>query len=1534
MKNYISYSSISNEQCRVISTILFLTIIFTFGLITQDVNAQKLLFPDEFKRLPESDPNAEITAKVLPNSNNKIFYGTIGSDNVMWVNGEPEKLDFPGKILSSNSDFTYVKGVISENESYYVFKDGEYTYININYAPGFSNLKVVYFSDDGRLIIGTARKSDDTYTRGRAVRITNGTWLVIGSDPPLSEWGDSNVSAVRGEDGSIIIGDMYIGNTNQGYRLENGTFQYISYQASITYARTASPDGNIVAGLAADVGLNNYIAYKWQNGNLTPLPELGGEFSYHYSSSVNNEGDIVTGYAELYTGDYSGNVAFIWTPDGGIRKFSEYISGEYEISFPGANVSRADLSEDKTYFSGTIQNADRSQRAYILLLNETDDRIVVNSTADRPLNVENSTDCNTGEQIEIDGKMVAECTLRAAIQAAINRFKEETGQSGKISFNIPGTDAHIIPVNSPLPDITAPLEIDGSDEISNTGLPLIYIDGQSAGGGVNGFNIMNDSVTLKKLAIYGFDGHGIYVADVEDIRLEGLIVGSDGNGTENIGNGNDGIHISGNAKIKVGGELMEASPLASGSFGTTVAVLGNKGNGISVSGTEVENLKSGTTSPFIFQTEEEMEKVFNNLTVGMIHTGDNFTKSIENLGAGVFLKGKNIIFDNSAFGASGGPAMEVVASESVHVMQTSFGKKKDEISEPGDVVNQKSGNLQKSINIQPFIKVLSSRGIMIGSTDASQSPVEAIGSQGFFMEVNNSEDVQVANVLSGTVKNLQNATANLTNQMKNILGGIKIENSERVTIGAKGVPTVIANSGDGVNAESVGILASGTLTKALKVISTRVGSVKELTFSGISGDGIRIENGIVDFTIGGDEKEEQVIIAGNGGYGLHLLNNNKNTIDPEILLQATAKIKNLITDLAEPGDEHSISPNKAGAIKINNSVNLLLEKLNIGPTEGHGIEITGELSESITVLSSKIGAITDTLSGEIKKIAGPAGDGIHIDGASKIQLGDDSEENGLTILGSIKKGISIIASNSVSMNHVHVGKTSLVGGLGGVIDAIGNKLGGVYIDSSDSIGIFNSFISNNGSVSPESTGGLTAKFSGLVQVFASEFGTTSETGEPQGNHGAAIEVEGVEKLMVSASKLTKNMSGIIAKTTNVVLEGNRIEEQTGGNGKPGNGVEIQSGFLNAGRNIIAGNSGTGISLSNMQSSIIRVNNIISNLMGALTVETDSEAKSGQANGSLIYAGENWWGNASGPGGEGPGTGDAVNGNVVYSNWLSAPIGLAIVPQEHLISLKSNQECILPVSVANHMDASDQLNITITDSLGWYSGNSMFSVPVENFEYNTISLAFHPTGSQSNINMAKIKAVSQNNQDLTTEVIIYFVPEHNIINLENPSMAETNILDTESGPFQIGDEIIIGHGLANEETGIITDFGSIILENPLKFSHAPGERIFTITNLYTSVNEIIAEIPDTQKTILGNNFPNPFAASTKIPFEITETGKVEVLIIDNLGRTVKSLVNQTLPAGKHEVTFEGASIPEGMYFYQIRGNGFSETRKMVKIAQKI
>ncbi|TDI98751.1 MAG: T9SS type A sorting domain-containing protein, partial [Caldithrix sp.] len=61
--------------------------------------------------------------------------------------------------------------------------------------------------------------------------------------------------------------------------------------------------------------------------------------------------------------------------------------------------------------------------------------------------------------------------------------------------------------------------------------------------------------------------------------------------------------------------------------------------------------------------------------------------------------------------------------------------------------------------------------------------------------------------------------------------------------------------------------------------------------------------------------------------------------------------------------------------------------------------------------------------------------------------------------------------------------------------------------------------------------------------------------------------------------------------------------------------------------------------------------------------------------------------------------------------------------------------------------------------------------------------------------------------------------------------------------------------------------------------------------------------------------------------------VMVIIFDILGREVKSLVNEKLEAGFHEITWNGRNnsgrrVSSGVYYYQIRSGEFKETKKMI------
>ncbi len=93
-------------------------------------------------------------------------------------------------------------------------------------------------------------------------------------------------------------------------------------------------------------------------------------------------------------------------------------------------------------------------------------------------------------------------------------------------------------------------------------------------------------------------------------------------------------------------------------------------------------------------------------------------------------------------------------------------------------------------------------------------------------------------------------------------------------------------------------------------------------------------------------------------------------------------------------------------------------------------------------------------------------------------------------------------------------------------------------------------------------------------------------------------------------------------------------------------------------------------------------------------------------------------------------------------------------------------------------------------------------------------------------------------------------------------------------------------------------------------------------------------PDLPKDfIVHQNFPNPFNPETKIRFETPETEYVTINIYNITGQLVKSLVNNTLFAGYHEIVWDakdnlGYNVGSGVYYYHITAGSHKSVRKMV------
>ena len=79
--------------------------------------------------------------------------------------------------------------------------------------------------------------------------------------------------------------------------------------------------------------------------------------------------------------------------------------------------------------------------------------------------------------------------------------------------------------------------------------------------------------------------------------------------------------------------------------------------------------------------------------------------------------------------------------------------------------------------------------------------------------------------------------------------------------------------------------------------------------------------------------------------------------------------------------------------------------------------------------------------------------------------------------------------------------------------------------------------------------------------------------------------------------------------------------------------------------------------------------------------------------------------------------------------------------------------------------------------------------------------------------------------------------------------------------------------------------------------------------------------------LSQNYPNPFNPSTQIKFALPKDGFVTLKVYNVLGKEVASVVNEYKTSGNYSVNFSAKNLSSGIYFYTIKADGFTQTKKM-------
>jgi parallel beta-helix repeat protein len=151
---------------------------------------------------------------------------------------------------------------------------------------------------------------------------------------------------------------------------------------------------------------------------------------------------------------------------------------------------------------------------------------------------------------------------------------------------------------------------------------------------------------------------------------------------------------------------------------------------------------------------------------------------------------------------------------------------------------------------------------------------------------------------------------------------------------------------------------------------------------------------------------------------------------------------------------------------------------------------------------------------------------------------------------------------------------------------------------------------------------------------------------------------------------------------------------------------------------------------------------------------------------------------------------------------------------------------------------------------------------------------------------------------------------------------------------------LGHGATFGHSGELvrlrfrcTGEGPIALElQDVIARNVLNENLLVPTSDIVSGPEGIMAIIPTQVYLRGNQ-PNPFTGATTIAFGLPQEGLVRLAIYDVSGRMVRMLINGTLPAAEHVLSWDrrddsGHAVSGGVYLYRLQTSEKTITRKMV------
>ena len=425
-----------------------------------------------------------------------------------------------------------------------------------------------------------------------------------------------------------------------------------------------------------------------------------------------------------------------------------------------------------------------------------------------------------------------------SLRQAIISSNATTGSAvNAIDFKIGSGGTHTISLQSALPAVSHPAVIDGNTQPGTGAAPRIVLNGNSAGASAVGLKLTASNSKVEGLAIVNFGSDGVDIVSASGDVIADDYIGVGATGSK-AGNGGNGVAISGSSSNDtVGGTTSDAGNLISG----------NQAHGVVLNGAD--------------------DIVVQGNWIGTNATG---TAAMGNGDSGVYLDNGA---DNNLIGGTTADTRNVLSGNDLRGVHIS-GASSDNLVEGNYIGTNAAGKAAVPNEDSGVLIDGGSENNTIGGTTAGTGNV---------LSGNELRGMHISGGASGNLVegNLIGTNAAGTAAVPNDDSGVLIDgNSFNNTIGG-----TTAGSGNTI---------SGNLEEGVHLTGCSSGTVVEGNVIGMNSrntaavpnalDGVLVDGGSSQNTIGGTASGAGNTISGNGHHGVSLNNaGNGNLLEADTI---------------------------------------------------------------------------------------------------------------------------------------------------------------------------------------------------------------------------------------------------------------------------------------------------------------------------------------------------------------------------------------------------------------------------------------------------------------------------------------------------------------------------------------------------------------------------------------------------------------------------------------------------------------------------